>query len=68
MNKTFSFSNFVVFQSPPNFHAILKWFEDPILWIAYGGSLTNELIITNYDYGESIYKFLMYCYDKSHAH
>ncbi len=48
----------IFFQSPPNFHAILKWFGKPLFSIAYDiyddGSLINELTITNYDHDESI--------------
>jgi hypothetical protein len=45
---------------------------EPLFWIAYdvyeGGSLLNGLMITNCDFGEFIYKFFMYCYNKGHMH
>jgi hypothetical protein len=56
------------FKVPQTFMLSWNGLKTLILWIAYSGSLTNELIITNYDHGESIYKFLMYYYDKIHAH
>jgi hypothetical protein len=53
-----SFNYFEIFlQSPPNFHAILKWFRKPLFSISCDiyddASLINELTITNYDNDES---------------
>jgi len=37
------------------------------LWHLSILEIDNGLIITNYDYGESIYKLFMYCYTWSQA-